>query len=502
MGLHREGSNFYRDKKLSKEAIERYPKTTKEKKRLVKPSISESEEEGLDSDFFMGDESESDSISESEENLEDSEVELGKKRKQRKDLDIDQKVEEEITGEGFDQRVGENAEQITSGDVPNNEHDNAGEKSPPSIPPIEGLKGFVDSLDWLINSHKKVVEDNKKLSHRVKILETISNGEGKSMAKYVEHLSKTTTRAEEIRDAFNPKFEQIEKPLAEIKTNDNAKDHRIAETDNKFNKIEKCLKSIAKQSHNILKASTDNTKILISKLENKKDSLELEPDTGGMGEVQGPEETEIPTQAEQLTETKKPTEDKGTSIEPPKSEKPTVELLEKQTEVEVHVETKIRVVTETLKQFEKPLKVEVQTQTNPPEENISKMDTSDENKEDIVKVIGQTSIEMKSTVEPSTSIGEFRPTNITQNGPASLDDIKEAKFNIRRKEALLSALCASGVLEESEIVSKVLRSLPLAYKHKIVAIEEIRIVSYVTRDILIGKLAAFELRKFGESLPK
>lgn len=182
MGLCREGSNFYKDKKLSKEAIERYPETTKEKKWLVKLSktyyplrayakpwrdflfsimwyitldgrftkvygyhfvllnhfkydekvnipyilicsmnatikahrenpkgdtamhqglmvliydhlksnqiacpqlsISDSEEEGSDSDFSMGDESKSDSKSEIEESLEEFEAELGKKRKQ------------------------------------------------------------------------------------------------------------------------------------------------------------------------------------------------------------------------------------------------------------------------------------------------------------------------------------------------------------------------------------------------------------------------------------
>lgn len=45
------------------------------------PSISESEEEGSDSGFFMGEESESDLMSESEESLEDFEAEIGKKRK-------------------------------------------------------------------------------------------------------------------------------------------------------------------------------------------------------------------------------------------------------------------------------------------------------------------------------------------------------------------------------------------------------------------------------------
>jgi len=59
-----------------------------------------------------------------------------------------------------------------------------------------------------------------------------------------------------------------------------------------------------------------------------------------------------------------------------------------------------------------------------------------------------------------------------------------------------------GVLEESEIVAKVLRSLPATYKHKVVAIEEIRIVTTVTRDQLVGKLLAFEMSEFGDSLPK
>ncbi|XP_059068380.1 uncharacterized protein LOC131858912 [Cryptomeria japonica] len=239
------------------------------------PSISDSEDEGSDSDFSMGDESESDSKSETEESLEDFEAELEeevskdskknesqtpqkKKTKisiqkrnkqkrqdnceleledkvQRKDPNVDQKMEE-ITGEGFNQRLNGNVEQITSGDVPNNEQAIA----------------------------------------------------GKSMVEYVDDLSKTVARAEEIRDAFNPRFEKVEKALEEIKTNDNAMDQRMAKTDNKFNKIEKFLKSIVEQSHNILKASADNTKILINTPENEKDSLELEPDMEGMGEVQGP----------------------------------------------------------------------------------------------------------------------------------------------------------------------------------------------------------------------
>ncbi|XP_057848012.1 protein PXR1-like [Cryptomeria japonica] len=152
-------------------------------------SVSDSEEEGSDSKFSMGEDSIGDSKSETEESLEDSYVELGKKRKQesiksssskgkkkskekvfqihsssssevsedfekddppsprkkkpkssfqkrkkqkrqgnselemkdkeqRKDSDVDQKFEEENTGDGFNQSVGSDAEQNTSGEDP------------------------------------------------------------------------------------------------------------------------------------------------------------------------------------------------------------------------------------------------------------------------------------------------------------------------------------------------------------------------------------------------
>lgn len=63
---------------------------------------------------------------------------------------------------------------------------------------------------------------------------------------------------------------------------------RMEETNKKVNKIEESLKSIAEKSLNILNASARNTKILISKMEEEKDSLEIKPDMDGTGEVQGP----------------------------------------------------------------------------------------------------------------------------------------------------------------------------------------------------------------------
>lgn len=129
-----------------------------------------------------------------------------KERVQRKNSDFDQNMEEETIGEGFEQRI-INVGEVTVGDTSNKEKDNAGEKSPSSCPPPKGLKGFVYTIDWLISSYKKVVEDIKKLKHRVQILETISFGGGKSMAEQVEDLTKTVAKAEEIRDSFNPRFE-------------------------------------------------------------------------------------------------------------------------------------------------------------------------------------------------------------------------------------------------------------------------------------------------------
>lgn len=63
----------------------------------------------------------------------------------------------------------------------------------------------------------------------------------------------------------------------------------------------------------------------------------------------------------------------------------------------------------------------------------------------------------------------------------------------------MNTRCVSGSLEKDNIVAKVLRSLPTSYKYKVATIDEIQSVTIVTRDMLVGKLAAFELSKFGES---
>lgn len=108
------------------------------------------------------------------------------------------------------------------------------------------------------------------------------------MENYMEDLTNTVAKAENIRDSFNPRFEQIKKDLLERKANANAMDQTMSGTVNKVSKIEECLKSIVEKSLNILKVSAGNTKTLISKLDEEKDILEIDPDTEGTGDVQGP----------------------------------------------------------------------------------------------------------------------------------------------------------------------------------------------------------------------
>lgn len=45
----------------------------------------------------------------------------------------------------------------------------------------------------------------------------------------------------------------MEKALEEIKNNDTVRDQRMVDVENRLNKIDTCLKSIAEQSYNIMK---------------------------------------------------------------------------------------------------------------------------------------------------------------------------------------------------------------------------------------------------------
>ncbi|GLJ36020.1 hypothetical protein SUGI_0722600 [Cryptomeria japonica] len=79
------------------------------------------------------------------------------------------------------------------------------------------------------------------------------------------------------------------------------------------------------------------------------------------------------------------------------------------------------------------------------------------------------------------------------------EDERISAFMERVNEIVLGIKCCGGTLSEDEIVSKILRGLPLPYKMKVTAINELRTMpnTSVTRDTLIGKLSAFEIEEFG-----
>lgn len=88
--------------------------------------------------------------------------------------------------------------------------------------------------------------------------------------------------------------------------------------------------------------------------------------------------------------------------------------------------------------------------------------------------------------------GKYEELNMREEENIStfMDKVNDLFMNIK---------CAGGTLEEDEIVAKVLRSLPPAYKHTVVAIDEIKSVTTMNRDMLVGNLTAFDLSEFGES---
>ena len=51
--------------------------------------------------------------------------------------------------------------------------------------------------------------------------------------------------------------------------------------------------------------------------------------------------------------------------------------------------------------------------------------------------------------------------------------------------------CTGGILDEDEVVARVLKSLPPAYDNKVAAIKETRTVTTVTREKLVRNLIVF-----------
>lgn len=62
----------------------------------------------------------------------------------------------------------------------------------------------------------------------------------------------------------------------------------LSDTVAKVDKIEECLKNIAEKSLSILKISANNTHTLISKLDDEKETQEIDLDAEGTEEAQGP----------------------------------------------------------------------------------------------------------------------------------------------------------------------------------------------------------------------
>lgn len=80
------------------------------------------------------------------------------------------------------------------------------------------------------------------------------------------------------------------------------------------------------------------------------------------------------------------------------------------------------------------------------------------------------------------------------------EDEKISSFMDRVNEIVMGIKCCGGSISEDEILSKVLRVLPLAYKMKAIAINELWTMSStpVTRDTLLGKLTTFKLEELGD----
>lgn len=132
--------------------------------------------------------------------------------KQAKALEVDRSLEKETMEETL-----RAVNTISALHIPKEEQVTPGKAAPPSGPPPEGLHGFMETMEWLINGYKKAEDENKKLYNRVLILETINIGEGNTMADYIEDLKNTIAKAKDIRDAFNPRFEKIEKDLSTLR---------------------------------------------------------------------------------------------------------------------------------------------------------------------------------------------------------------------------------------------------------------------------------------------
>lgn len=81
------------------------------------------------------------------------------------------------------------------------------------------------------------------------------------------------------------------------------------------------------------------------------------------------------------------------------------------------------------------------------------------------------------------------------------EDERIIAFMERVNQTVMGIQCCGGTLIEDEIISKVLRTLLLAYKMDATAINKLRTLANtsINKDTLSGKLSSFELEEFGPS---
>lgn len=103
--------------------------------------------------------------------------------------------------------------------------------------------------------------------------------------------------------------------------------------------------------------------------------------------------------------------------------------------------------------------------------------------------------------DPTFKIAKLDGYRIRYENLKMDDNERITTFMERVNEIVMGFQCYGGYLSEDETVSKVLRSLPPAYKMKATAINELRTMANtsVNKDIQIGKLSVFELEEFGSS---
>ncbi|XP_057852250.1 chromatin modification-related protein EAF7-like [Cryptomeria japonica] len=245
-------------------------------KTRERPSI-ESEEDGSNSAFSVDEETDSDSSSDSEESMDVSDYETDKKRKHIKTRPYSfkgKKPKGKI-------RISLSSKEEVSKDS---------EKENP-----QGSLKKKSKVHTQTRNKKKRKEENVKemeVCKQERTLEAEQNPKKVTMGEALRVEDITTIRDTPKKEQETPSKVDPphipppeEKDMLERKNLADANEQTVTDTGSKVSKIEECLKSIVEQSLSILKISTNNTNTLISKLDEEKEILDIEPDTEGLGRL-------------------------------------------------------------------------------------------------------------------------------------------------------------------------------------------------------------------------